>query len=74
MITILGTDDVELLRSISEKRTVLFRMAERYGMTSNRTVLESRELDVLIAIYQRVQMDMLKKKRKRVQSRTYPLS
>lgn len=74
MITILGSSDDALLRSISEKRADLLNIASACGMTSDRTVSESRELDMLIAIYQRVQLDLLMRKKRNNDSEEYTLT
>ncbi|MFD2617314.1 aspartyl-phosphate phosphatase Spo0E family protein [Terrilactibacillus laevilacticus] len=48
----IGYED-ELLTSISKKRQELIEVAETCGIKNQKTVKQSKELDVLINLYQR---------------------
>ncbi|TCP19977.1 Spo0E like sporulation regulatory protein [Scopulibacillus darangshiensis] len=53
MIQIEGTNEHALLKSISRKREEMIQVASLRGIKNKETVMQSKELDMLIILYQR---------------------
>lgn len=56
MLEIKSVKESELLESITRKREEMFSTANRQGMKNKATVERSRELDILIIMYQRLML------------------
>lgn len=58
MIQISGTRKEELLSSISKKRAEMIKVASSLGIKSRETIMQSKELDLLINMYQRQMLNL----------------